>query len=149
MFVLSLVIFFVALFVRTLFSLCIFVPACCSQRLFSHSLPFPSIHFSTFFCAFTFHSMMYTYMHESILSWCVCTRVFLAAAIRSLTTHNSALALPFPSFLPNFFPLVPLDVYYIRAKNIYFILFSFKFLFRYHWNEQWLGVVRWMDVSKS
>lgn len=135
MFVLSLIIFFSALVFSFISSLPLHSPL--SFLSCSSLLPFfPSVHFSTFLFAFTLHSMMYTSMHESIWLLSMCARYIFFM----LWFHHLSLSLHlchFHHLLPNFFTCVS-----SMSKN--YILFSFKFLFRWRAMqlEWWMGRVR-------
>lgn len=123
MFVLSLIIFFCSCFRALSFSR--------SRPFFHFGFLFFSfsfgVHFSTFHffpCICSSFDDVYSAMHASI-SLCVCMCYFF--------TLIFGLALLFPSFLPNFFTCVS-----SMSRN--YILFSFKFLFRWfvlQWSGEW------------
>lgn len=142
MFVLSLVIFFcraicphslllVHLLSRPMFPASFFAFTSFSQHSF----------FNFFLCIYFSFDDVHLYAWIYIRLMCVqCARGFfslLRFAHSQLTTL--LLHCHFHHFYLIFFHLYIQCIIY--EQKLY-ILFSFKFLFRYHWNGRWLGVVR-------
>ena len=125
MFVLSLIIFFP----HSLVSLSLARPVCFG--FLSPSL----VIFQFFFCVCSSFDDIYFFLCMNLSA-----RFFLSHARSLFLSFISGVALPFPSFLPNFFTCVS-----SMSKN--YILFSFEFLFR--WRAQRVEWWIWGCTAKK